>query len=290
MTFNTYKDVNEFYHLTYDVLMRHESQNMIILGNLIMGYEGKDKYDWRDPANWFMAAVTDASGSDVKLTALMTPPHKLVIYATDNQIDDTALSCLIDGLDGYDIPGIHAEKNLAERFVEIYAKRYNVEYEPEKNMRVYELNHVNPGIPETGKLRHATEADIYYLPYWQECFWAECFNKSIEISSDIEKYLHTIPNTYVLEDYNGTPVSVARSHRKMSTVCAVGFVYTPPYIRGKGYATDCVAQLSKLLLEKGYKGVSLYTDLANPTSNSIYMKIGYNPIADVADIKFQKLK
>jgi hypothetical protein len=34
------------------------------------------------------------------------------------------------------------------------------------------------------------------------------------------------------------------------------------------------------MLDQGYKTTSLYTDLENPTSNKIYMDIGYEPIMD----------
>jgi predicted GNAT family acetyltransferase len=30
----------------------------------------------------------------------------------------------------------------------------------------------------------------------------------------------------------------------------------------------------------------LFTDLANPTSNSIYQKIGYRPVFDICEIEF----
>ncbi|MCL1787889.1 MAG: hypothetical protein FWG38_07855, partial [Defluviitaleaceae bacterium] len=70
MTFKEYNDVHEFYHAVYDVLMRDEAQNLIPLGNVIIGNEGKDKTGWRDPASWYMATVSDESG--VRLTAIMT--------------------------------------------------------------------------------------------------------------------------------------------------------------------------------------------------------------------------
>jgi predicted GNAT family acetyltransferase len=73
----------------------------------------------------------------------------------------------------------------------------------------------------------------------------------------------------------------------MQTVCGVSFVYTPPYFRCKGYATSCVAGLSRMLLKEGFTKCVLYTDLANPTSNSIYRKIGYRPICDSLEIKFE---
>ncbi|MHA1110922.1 MAG: GNAT family N-acetyltransferase [Promethearchaeota archaeon] len=58
-----------------------------------------------------------------------------------------------------------------------------------------------------------------------------------------------------------------------------------PELRKKGYATECVAKLSKKLLED-YEYCVLFTDLGNPTSNSIYQKIGYKPVMDVDLYKF----
>jgi predicted GNAT family acetyltransferase len=75
--------------------------------------------------------------------------------------------------------------------------------------------------------------------------------------------------------------------REMQSVIGVAFVYTPPYERRKGYASSIVAQISQLALDKGFTKCALYTDLANPTSNNIYQKIGYRPICDSLQIKFE---
>ena len=45
MQFKVYTDDYKFYNDTYGVLMRHEAQNLILLGNIIIGNEGKDKTD-----------------------------------------------------------------------------------------------------------------------------------------------------------------------------------------------------------------------------------------------------
>ena len=83
MQFKKYNCVNNFYADTYDVLMRHEAQNLIPLGNIIIGHEGKDKTDWRDPANWYMATVSDSGG--IRLTAVMTPPHNPMFGAFNHR-------------------------------------------------------------------------------------------------------------------------------------------------------------------------------------------------------------
>ena len=60
----------------------------------------------------------------------------------------------------------------------------------------------------------------------------------------------------------------------------IGPVYTPPDLRGKGYATALVANQSRRFLEDGRSHCLLYTDLANPTSNAIYRRIGYQQVGE----------
>ena len=288
MRFNLYKDVKDFHHDTYHILLRHEAQNMIPLGNLIIGYEGKDKNEWRDPVNWLMATVSDEQG--ILLTAIMTPPFGITLYATDNYIEDATLTCLIEGLllTEFDIPGVVSEKSLAERFAGCYAAAKNMQYRVELKQRIYVLQKVNSEILNIGNLRLAEEKDMAFLPYWIEGFQHDAMASSRRVQSDPEIYRYHINtgNLYILEHME-TPVSMAKIGRRLETVCGVSLVYTPLYFRKKGYATSCVAALSNLVLEQGYASCVLYTDLANPTSNAIYQKIGYEPICDSLDIKFE---
>ena len=288
MQFKLYTDVHEFYNDTYDVLMRHESQNIILLGNIIVGHEGKDKTDWRDPANWLMATVSDANG--IQLTALMTPPHNITLYATDNVINLKAINCLIDGIKDYDIPGVMTEKNLAEYFAKEYTARKGLTYKTTMNQRIYELKAVNPDIKQFGTVRLLEEKDMYFFPYWLEAFNAASTYGKTEMSipqdEKLYRYRLSTKKIYILE-VNGIPVSMAGYTRELQTAIGVSFVYTPPYYRGKGYASSCVTQLSQMALDKGFTKCVLYTDLLNPTSNSIYQKIGYTPVCDSLMLKFE---
>jgi len=288
MQFKLYTDVHEFYNDTYDVLMRHEAQNIILLGNIIVGHEGKDKTDWRDPANWLMATVSDAKG--IQLTALMTPPHNITLYATDNVINLKAINCLIDGIKDYDIPGVMTEKNLAEYFAKEYTARKGLTYKTTMNQRIYELKAVNPDIKQFGTVRLLEEKDMYFFPYWLEAFNAASTYGKTEMSipqdEKLYRYRLSTKKIYILE-VNGIPVSMAGYTRELQTAIGVSFVYTPPYYRGKGYASSCVTQLSQMALDKGFTKCVLYTDLLNPTSNSIYQKIGYTPVCDSLMLKFE---
>ena len=45
-----------------------------------------------------------------------------------------------------------------------------------------------------------------------------------------------------------------------------------------------------MILDEGKEFCTLYTDLSNPTSNSIYRNIGYVAVADVEDIEFDYIQ
>ena len=66
-------------------------------------------------------------------------------------------------------------------------------------------------------------------------------------------------------------------------------VYTPPEHRGTGYGSAVTAAVSQHALDAGARDVILFTDLANPTSNSIYQKIGYRPVYDSTELEFTRL-
>jgi predicted GNAT family acetyltransferase len=80
---------------------------------------------------------------------------------------------------------------------------------------------------------------------------------------------------------------MAATTRPTRSGCSINTVYTPPRHRRRGYATAAVAALSDALLKGGRRFCCLYTDAANPTSNSIYAKIGYRPIRDDAELAFE---
>ena len=50
--------------------------------------------------------------------------------------------------------------------------------------------------------------------------------------------------------------------------------------RGRGYAAAATAHLSRAAIDAGATELLLYTDLANPTSNRLYARLGYSPVED----------
>ena len=93
---------------------------------------------------------------------------------------------------------------------------------------------------------------------------------------------------YLWED-GGCPVSMARIGRRMPHGATVGPVYTPAELRGRGYASNCVAKVSRIILDSGCEFCALFTNLENPTSNHIYTAIGYQPLGDFHQYRFESV-
>ena len=84
----------------------------------------------------------------------------------------------------------------------------------------------------------------------------------------------------------GRPVSISGYGGATPNGMRIGPVYTPPELRGRGYATTLVAEQSRWLLGTGRSLCFLYTDLDNPTSNALYRRIGYRMIAEAGEVRF----
>ncbi len=81
------------------------------------------------------------------------------------------------------------------------------------------------------------------------------------------------------------PVSSVGGHVAVHGASRVGPVYTVPERRGHGYAAAATAALSARLLADGVRPC-LFTDLANPTSNGVYTRIGFRPVRDTVELSF----
>ena len=83
-----------------------------------------------------------------------------------------------------------------------------------------------------------------------------------------------------LWEADGEPVAMAGLTRTVAGVARVSGVYTPPAHRQRGFGGAVTAAVSRQALDAGAAAVVLYTDLANPTSNALYPRLGYRPVED----------
>lgn len=270
MHFQRFQSVRSFADFAIPTLEMNEAENNLPIGILNRALDQEE-----EPIDWLMACVFDGENVPA-LIAMMTPPHNLILSAS-SVCPDPAVECLIAALKAEDvsIPGTIAESGLARAF----AKRWGKPYRVQMHERIYRLERVN-NVPMVGTLRPVRMSDMPFLPYWLKAAHEEMLCEPSELSGDRAQEAIESGKYCVLE-VNGIPVSLAGTARRTAHGCSIGPVYTPPYNRNHGYATSCVAALSRQQLQNGARFCALFTDLANPVSNSIYQKIGYHPIQDV---------
>lgn len=236
------------------------------------------------PHSPYLATVEDEQGT--ALAAVMTPPQKVVLYS-DRPACEEALEKLAQGLLNHlqDVPGVLGPSHIAEPFAAAWAKISGKRYTAGMRQRIYELKQVNHPRYSPGRLRAATEAESERIARWVFKFQKKALESgTIEEAREIAKRKVNAQDIYVWEDRQ--PVSMAARARPTPHGITVNLVYTPPDLRGRGYATSCVAALSQRLLDSGRQFCALFTDLSNPTSNSIYQKIGYTPVCDFNEYLF----
>ena len=79
---------------------------------------------------------------------------------------------------------------------------------------------------------------------------------------------------------DGAPVSLAGIVRRTRNAAALALVYTPPALRGRGYAGSVTAAVAEKIFAEGRRIACLYTDLSNPWSNRCYARIGFKPVCE----------
>jgi len=239
-----FSDAGQFLERVQPFLLKREAEHCLILGLLDELRSGEEL--GAEPP--LMASVEERG--EVAGVALMTPPRNLVLSWTagDSTLDTIARELHAAGVV---IPGVNGSADIAQKFVSRWSELSGCSYRVQMAQRIYQLRLVTNESRAAGRLREPTLSDEALLREWRAAF-----------------------------SMDGSAVSMAGYSGRTPNGIRVAWVYTPPENRGKGFAGACVAALSQKLLDDGRRFCFLYTDLANPISNHIYQKMGYEPVID----------
>jgi predicted GNAT family acetyltransferase len=180
------------------------------------------------------------------------------------------------------LPGVFGEAATVARFAGFWAERLRIPAAPVEAQRLYRLTILRPPPVAPGLLRTAGKADFSLVVEWLQGFQRETGGTVAPhdtLRRRIEAGLISIWD-------DGKPVSMASVTKPLARTVRVGLVYTPPEHRSWGYATSCVAAVSRAALDTGALQCVLYTQLSNPQSNAIYRRLGYEPVVDQLRYRF----
>ena len=274
MNLTVHQTIGTFLAETEAILSQNEVTNGLILGVALRLKQDPARFEHAP----YLATVHD--GADLAAAGLMTPPHGLVVYARPG---DPAPAMRLLAADvvagGWPLPTVNGVVDVSQAFAGAWQALTGGTVTVAIAMRVFELREVASPAGGAGSLRCATPADLDQVFAWATAFRDEAIPSDAPPKRELLARSIADENVYLWED-GGQVVSIAAKGRRTAHGVSVGLVYTPPELRGRGYASACVAALSQVILDQGAGFCTLFTDLANPTSNSIYQKIGYRPVCD----------
>jgi uncharacterized protein len=259
-------------------LLRSEAEHNLLLG--IANGLKRSAAGYEPPI--YLATVE--RDDEVVGCAFRTPPFKLGL----TRMPGEALPLLVaDVVQVYArLPSVLGPEREARGFAALWSERAGVAVRKGMRQRIYQLEQVLPPEPlPPGRFRAAGPEDIELVAEWIAAFIVEAGVPGLDAWQKAREKI--AERTLFIWEDEQQPRAMAAEVGQTPHGARVGYVYTPPQWRGRGYASACTAELSREILASGRRFCFLYTDLSNPTSNSIYQRIGYRPVCDVLDCDFE---
>ncbi|GAA3833838.1 GNAT family N-acetyltransferase [Streptomyces chiangmaiensis] len=221
----------------------------------------------------------------VHATVMRTPPFQLQLTALPDGAADALAVRLVK--DGRAVPSIFGPTEATAEFAAAWERRTGATARLAMSQRLHRLGALTPPEPAPpGCARAAGTDDRKLIARWYDQF---CTDIGEAARHDPEHWAESRlaqGGVVLWETPDGTPVSMASAPPEVAGQVRVTTVYTPAPLRGRGYAGGATAAVSRNALDSGAKEVLLFTDLANPTSNGLYQRLGYRPVTDFATYEF----
>ncbi|GAB1689249.1 GNAT family N-acetyltransferase [Krasilnikovia sp. M28-CT-15] len=272
MTWHSTGSVTEFAEAAGEFLRAHPVEHSVPL-TLVRTLEinGPHAYGSDDPIfGWWREADGTVSGA-----YLQTPPYPLLLTG----VPAPAVPALAEALAGRVLSGVNARAADADVFVAEWQRRTGATFTPRVRTRLFRLGTLTPPDPyPPGRARVGGPGDRELLVRWIEAFHEEVGESVRDSGAVVDEKLAY--GGLSLWEVDGEPVSMAGTTRPEAGMARVLAVYTPREWRGRGYAGAVVSVVSRAAADSGVRDVVLFTDLANPTSNALYQRLGYRPVED----------
>ena len=284
MAFQSYPSAAPFLAVAEPDLVANEAVNSLMYGLALRAL--------RSPGRFYIAPffATVTEGANLRVAAMMTPPNNLIVMAVAGGETPAAMDELANGLresNWPELPGVIGPNAVSLAFSQAWMRLTDAKSHLRMHERLYVLHAVIQPPKPLGLMRYAEMADLGLVAGWLQAFHQEALP---EDKITFDEHLETARTKIADRDFylwvDGPPVTLVGRSRPTPNGCSIGPVYTPPAFRRRGYGTALTAVVSQMLLDSGKKYVALFTDLANPISNSIYQKIGYQPMCDVDFYEF----
>lgn len=225
------------------------------------------------------------SDADRTLGAVsLAPPYEILLSV----VPDRTLGDLVTALrrNGTSIPGVNGLPGTAARFAELWTSGTSRQPKLTRRLRLYGT--AQPVVPDPapgGRARIARDDEFELIVSWYERCRQEVGDRPVEAGEFVRGRI-AVGLIWLWENAEGTPVALAARHEPAAGVSRVGPVYTPPEHRRQGFGAAVTAACTRHALDTDSTAAVLFSDIANPTSNAVYQRIGYRPLEDRIVVTF----
>lgn len=232
------------------------------------------------------AMLTVQDGGDVVGAALRVRGHPVLVSAIPPHHAAAVEAALAD-VDPALLGGIGPTPET-EAFAAAHRARTGAAARVVMRMRLFALGTLVAPAGVPGSVRRATEEDLDLLAVWRRAFVAEALLGPADHGDPRESAARSLRlgSAEMLWETGGVAVAHARARRPVAGMSRIGPVYTLPEHRRRGYGAAVTAAATQWALDTGVESVVLFTDLANPTTNALYPRIGYRPVHDAVELRF----
>ena len=271
MTWHLTSDLDEFEAAAGDFLRADPVRNTVLLTVVAsLRASGAGAYSDVPPYfGWYADPETRAA-------FLRTPPMPVIVTDAPAGAMESLVGALGGALGG--VPGLNGPVATVTAFAEAWHTATGRQPTVAADRRLYRLTELVPPRPmPAGGARPVGDADRDLLADWFTGFAVDVGEAMPDAARAVDRRLKN--GELLLWEADGVPVSLAGNTTPVAGVARVAPVYTPATLRGKGYAAAVTAAISQRALDAGHE-VILFTNLANPTSNALYQRLGYRGIGD----------
>jgi RimJ/RimL family protein N-acetyltransferase len=217
--------------------------------------------------------------------AMHTPPHHMFLSRMPSEAALVLAREMADS--GKNLPGVNGVIASTGAFAAAWGQFAGRSSRLVKETRMYLLADLRWPEAVPGQARRAEiSRDLGLTAEWFAAFHEEAQSHSPDDDWTAMARRRMEAQELHLWLADGVPVALAGVSQAVAGVARVGPVYTPHQWRGNGYGSGVTAAATSAGLDAGAQHVVLYTDLANPISNSIYQKIGYRADHDAEERAF----
>jgi len=238
---------------------------------------------------WFETDAADGAEDEragaIQAVFVHTPPHPLLLSPLPDGAAELLVAALIDA--GRSPSAVDGPVDSAQAFADAWRAATGRFHVVRRRTRLHVLPElIWPSPMPPGAARIGTEADLELLTRWYVEFGEEAGEPRPTMEPIVRDRIGY--GGLTLWEVDGVPVSMAGVTRMLDGGGKrVAPVYTPKQLRGRGYAGAVTATVSQAALDAGAAEVSLFTDLANPTSNALYQRLGYRALEDRVILEFE---